>query len=256
MYFDTHVHTSFSSDSKMNIKEAIKKAKRLGLGLITTEHLDYEYPDENLFRVDISSYIQAYSQYRSENYFIGLEMGLSESCYNENVETAENYSKLDYIIGSIHAVEGKDIYAELFAFEKDKKQCYEKYLKTMLSNIKLYDCFHSLGHIDYICRYAPFEDKELYYNDFSDYFDEIFKALLKKDKVLELNTRRLGDKAAFENMVTIYSRYKELGGKYVTVGSDAHTPESIGINFEQAKLLIEKLSLKPVYFLKGKMEYL
>lgn len=256
MYFDTHVHTSFSSDSKMNIKEALKKAKRLGLGLITTEHLDYAYPDENLFRVDISSYIQAYSQYKSENYFIGLEMGLSESCYNENVETAENYSKLDYIIGSIHAVEGKDIYAELFAFEKDKKQCYEKYLKTMLSNIKLYDCFHSLGHIDYICRYAPFEDKEIYYNDFSDYFDEVFKVLLKKGKVLELNTRRLNDTSAFENMVTIYSRYKELGGKYITIGSDAHTPESIGINFEQAKLLVEKLSLKPVYFLKGKMEYM
>lgn len=256
MFFDTHVHTSFSSDSKMNLKEAINKGKSVGYGIYSTDHLDLDYPDENKFHLDVKSYVGEYYPKRKENFYLGLEMGLSEASYNENTEIAENFKKLDYIIGSIHAVNGLDIYAELFAFEKDKKKIYESYLSDMHKNLKLYDCIHSLGHIDYICRYAPFEDKELNYNEYGDYIDSILKTLIHKEMALEINTKRLAQPKAFESLGIICKRYKDLGGKYVTVGSDAHKPEEIGLNFDKAKSIIAENSFKPVIFINGKMQYI
>ena len=43
MYFDSHIHTEFSADSEMKAQDALHEAERQGLGLVFTEHLDYDY---------------------------------------------------------------------------------------------------------------------------------------------------------------------------------------------------------------------
>lgn len=42
--FDTHNHCEFSCDSKMTLQQAADTAAKLGIGIILTEHWDYEYP--------------------------------------------------------------------------------------------------------------------------------------------------------------------------------------------------------------------
>ena len=42
--FDTHNHCEFSCDSKMTLAQAAVTAEKLGIGMILTEHWDYEYP--------------------------------------------------------------------------------------------------------------------------------------------------------------------------------------------------------------------
>ena len=54
-------------------------------------------------------------------------------------------------------------------------------------------------------------------------------------------------------MLELYARYKELGGKYVTIGSDAHNKAQIGRNLDGVKFILEKTSLIPVHFEKRKM---
>ena len=44
MFFDSHMHTKFSSDSKMQIEDVIKQGQALNIGTILTEHMDYNYP--------------------------------------------------------------------------------------------------------------------------------------------------------------------------------------------------------------------
>ena len=41
MLFDSHVHSEASPDSEMNAEKAIASAKKLGLGVIFTEHVDF-----------------------------------------------------------------------------------------------------------------------------------------------------------------------------------------------------------------------
>ncbi len=73
---------------------------------------------------------------------------------------------------------------------------------------------------------------------------------------LEINAKRLDNSLSTKNLIDIYKRYRELGGKYVTIGSDAHIPSSIGLNFKQALQICEYVGLAPIYYKERKAEYI
>ncbi|NFS28237.1 histidinol phosphate phosphatase [Clostridium botulinum] len=255
MIFDSHIHTIFSSDSDMKISDAISRANKLNIGLILTEHLDQDYPDKNLFKLDIPNYFNNYSEYKINNLLLGIELGLTLPSFNIINEKAKNFN-YDFILGSVHAVYNEDIYIDYCKRDDlTKKEFFHNYLEFMLNVINKYDCFDSLAHFDYPCRYTKFENNEIALCDHHEILDEIFKALISKGKVLEINTRRLDTKDTFNNMMDIYSRYKELGGKYITLGSDAHNVNAIATNFKNALSLTEILGLKPIYFKNRKPEF-
>ncbi|MBC2579048.1 histidinol phosphate phosphatase [Clostridium sp. DJ247] len=252
--FDTHLHTKVSTDSKMEIEDAIKASEAKNISLIITEHMDLNYPQKDMFCFDEKLYFDKYLKYRTDKLLLGIEIGMKADCINESRNIAVN-SPFDFVIGSIHLVNNMDIYYTEFYEGKTKKEAYEEYFKCMLDCVEQYDFIDSMGHIDYIARYGKYPDPEIYYEDFSDYIDEILKSLIEKDKCIELNTRRLDDKTVVENLINIYKRYRELGGKDVTIGSDAHGVAAIGSNFDLAREIIDRCNLKAVYFKERKKEY-
>ena len=181
-----------------------------------------------------------------------MEMGLRTDCIEENLRLLENHD-FDYILGSVHLVNGIDIYDESYYTGKSKQEAYIEYFEYMLSCVKQYTFIDSLGHIDYIARYARFDDKEVYYYDYKNFIDEILRTLIHNDIIIEINTKRLKNKEASYNMLQIYKKFKELGGEYVTIGSDAHTPYDIGQNFQIGKEIAEACSLKIVHFKERKI---
>ncbi|SHI82686.1 histidinol-phosphatase (PHP family) [Clostridium cavendishii DSM 21758] len=256
MIFDTHMHTEYSSDSNMKISDVIDKSTKLNLGITLTEHLDLDFEDPTAFRVDIPKYLENYMPLRKSNLLFGVEFGMTEYTLTENKAIFEKHKNdLDFILGSIHAFNHNDIYSYLVKNNTviPKETYYNQYLEAMLSCIKQYDFINSLAHIDYISRYAPYENPEVTYNEFSDRLDAVFKALIDSDKVIEINSARLNETSAINNMLKLYTRYKELGGKYVTIGSDAHNKTQIGRNIDGVKFILEKTNLIPVHFEKRKM---
>lgn len=252
MIFDSHMHSKFSSDSRMNILDAINIAKEKNIGIIITDHMDLDYPIKDEFKFDIPSYFNEYEKYRSDNVKLGIEIGLTENTLIENENISASYD-FDFVLGSIHAVKGLDIYAEYKNEGYNKKDYFKYYLEDMLKCVKIYNNYDSLSHIDYPCRYCSFDNKELLVSEYKDILSEIFSTLLNKDKVLELNTSRLHIPEAKLALKDIYKLYKDLGGKYVTLGSDAHTHLNIYRNFDVALKFINELDLKGVYFSKRKM---
>ncbi len=253
--FDTHIHTKkFSSDAHMEIEDAIKSAEDKNISLIITEHMDLKFPKEGLFYFDAKEYFNHYSKYRKNNLLLGIEIGMKQDCIEESRDVVRS-NPFDYVIGSVHLVDNLDVYYDNYYKGKDKREAYEKYFIAMLNCVKHYDFIDSMGHIDYICRYAKFEDKEIYYKDHCDIIDEILKTLIDNDKCMELNTRRLNDENAVKNLLTIYKRYRALGGKNITIGSDSHNKEAIGSNFNIARDIAESCDLKIVYFKERKKEY-
>ncbi|MBL4932401.1 histidinol-phosphatase HisJ family protein [Clostridium paridis] len=254
MIFDNHMHTIFSSDSKMKIEEVIEESKNKNLAVTLTEHIDLDFPDPALFRCDVPKYIKTYEPYRSEILKLGIEIGLNSSFVSDYTNII-NSNPFDYVIGSVHMVNGKDIYVDFYNPEKSKDELYIEYLVAMEKLVDSFDCFDALGHIDYACRYAPYEDKEIHIELYGEYIDNVLKKLLSKDKLLELNTRMLHEKERYISLYKIFKRYKDLGGKYVTLGSDAHGKSAIGVNFKEANELITSIGLKAVHFSERKLEY-
>lgn len=252
---DSHIHTEFSEDSQMKIQQGIEHSQKIGIGMTITEHLDLKFPAGEDITFDIDKYFNDYEKYKSGKFMLGIEIGMQLICLEENRAIASKYP-FDYIIGSIHVANGEDIFYNKFYEGKTKKESYEQYFKSMIDCLKQYDFIDSLGHIDYISRYANFEDKEIHYHEFNEYIDEVLKNIVNNEKAIEINTRRLNNKEAYKNLVNIYKGYKQNGGKYITIGSDAHNAEDIGKNFMLAKSICEICNLKPVYFKNRKMEYM
>ena len=93
--------------------------------------------------------------------------------------------------------------------------------------------FDIVGHYDYVARYAPYPQASIFYRDFSDIFDAMFKYLAQEGKALEINTKTYKDYHGRtpEMDIAVLRRFRELGGEAVSLGSDSHDAQRTGDNF-------------------------
>lgn len=251
LLFDTHMHTQFSTDSTMLLSDALDRAGQLGIGITLTEHMDLAYPGEPAsFVFDVDDYFSAYGPYRSDEMLLGVEIGMRPDCLEDNRSIAQGY-QFDFVIGSIHVIDDIDIYSADFYNGRTKKAVYGQYFDAMAQCLETYDFIHSLGHIDYIARYARFPDPEVYYHEHSAQIDRVLAAAAAGGKAMEINTRRLDSQERIAAIVPIYKRFAELGGKLVTIGSDAHRAADIGRRLKTAIDIAHACNLTPVYYKNG-----
>ena len=255
MYFDSHIHTEFSADSEMKAQDALRAAERQGLGLVFTEHLDYDYPSAGTeeFIFDPAAYWAVYESLRAKgNLSLGVEMGMMASAREKNVAFLRR-APFDFVLGSIHFLDVKDLYYPETFEGREKREMYHEYLTVMRDEIYAHPFINALAHIDYIARNAPFDNPELSYGAFTDDIDAVLHTLVETDTVIEINTRRLGTPRGIKELAPIYRRYHELGGRYVTIGSDAHVPDGVGRNYDRARELTRAFDLQIVTFRERQM---
>lgn len=238
---DFHVHTTLSHDGKSTISEYIKAAIEKGVDEITlTEHYDiYEGVKSDLKTIDIDNYYKEYLKYKDNPYIrlnFGIEIGLQPDIYDKVKNVVDSYD-FDFIIGSSHITNKKDMSKDASFFDGlSRHDAYMIYFEEVLQNILIYkDEFDVYGHIDYVVRYGGYQEKEINYEEFSDILDKILLALINSGKGIEINTSgvryNLPDMHPNKNII---KRYKELGGKIITIGSDAHNEKDLADNFEMA----------------------
>ena len=252
MIFDSHMHTKFSADSKMLATEAIAKAESLNLGVVFTEHFDYGLElDGKNFTFDSAAYMNEYKNLRGDRVRLGVEVGLRKvaRAANENFIAQADF---DLVIGSIHLVDDLDIYYPEFFEDKDKETAYKKYFQQMAEEFSVAD-FDVAGHIDYICRTAPYDNPEIDYATFHAEIDKVLKIVVERGKVMEINTRRFDNQRAIRELVPVYKKYRALGGRFVTIGSDAHRVDAIGNYFARALDFVREVDLTPVTFRERKL---
>lgn len=247
MLFDSHLHTRFSTDSEMKFADLRATALQENCGIIITEHLDLHYPVLEKFTFSIEDYFAAYMNYRSNRLLLGIEIGLRTDCIEANRHVVSHYP-FDFVLGSIHVINQHDLYYSPYYEGRSKQVAYQDYFQTMVDCVKGNDFIDSLGHIDYIARYAPYPDPEVYYHEFAAAIDAVLVSLAEREVALEINTRRFNNKQVIEHLVPIYRRFHELGGKYVTLGSDAHHPEAVAGHLHDAWELAKACNLQAVYF--------
>lgn len=252
MYKDCHLHTVISHDGKSSVWDYIAAAKEKWVDEITlTEHYDdYEGIETKLHTLDVKAYEAAYQKIRENTDFpvrFGIEIGLRPECATRTKQMASSFP-FDFIIGSSHITAGRDMAYDASFFDgRTRREAYLVYFHEILENIRIYNEFDVYGHLDYVVRYGGYAEKSIAYMEFSDILDEIFRALIRKDKGLEINTSgiRYGLGSVCPNKALL-KRYLELGGKILTLGSDAHRTEDLASNFEDAISLLDSLGVKEI----------
>lgn len=257
--YDIHMHSDFSTDSQTPMEKQILRAKELGLaGICFTDHMDYEFPPDALdepcdgipFEFDVSSYLEKIRLLREKNpdfeLMTGVECGLktTDSVIRKNCALVKNHADdWDLVIGSLHLIHDKDPYYPSFWEGQSPENCIREYFSSMLSCLGAFHDFDTLGHMDYIVRYAP---EGFVYDpaDYQDITDEILKFLIRKDIALEINSSGLSSASGCVNPhPDLLRRYTSLGGSLVTIGADAHVPERIALGFSEVETICQASGL-------------
>lgn len=266
--WDCHMHSSFSADSGTHMEDMILKAVSIGLkGVCFTEHLDPDYPtvpepEQPDFSLDIPAYQNTLNdlkqKYRNTlDIRFGIELGLQPHLGNSFTELVKTYP-FDFVIGSSHIVHGADPYYPEFFNGRRESDCYMEYFESILENLAAFSEMDSYGHLDYIVRYGPSQNREYSYRRYHDILDEILRALISKNVGLELNTGGFHYGLGEPNPCTdIIRRYRELGGEIITVGADAHAPHNIAHSFDKAADILSECGFRYyTVFRERKAEFL
>ena len=269
---DQHTHCNFSTDSDASPESMIIGASEKEIThLCLTDHMDLDYPgttkEEPLFEFNVADYFTALTPlkeaYRDKLYLgIGIELGLRpgrEDLNQQMHKLLSDYS-FDFVLGSVHLLDNDDPYYESYWQNRTAKDILSKYFSDMLTSLKEYDNFDSLGHLDYLIRYIPpyCGEKDYVFREYQEVMDEIFKLLIRKDKALEINTAGLiKGLPCFHPKLETLKRYLELGGTLITIGSDGHSPDKIATKFKETEELLRSCGISGYYVYKKRIpEYI
>lgn len=250
---DYHIHSKYSFDSNQSIEEIILKAISMELDEIClTEHISFDPNDTSYNFFDFNDYeneIQSLSEkyYKRINIKKGLEIG-EYHLYKESFDKYLREHNLDFIIGSVHNLNGKGLRTNIS--ENGVNCTYKTYFKELLKFVQIGD-FDVVGHLDIVQRYA-FKDGGVYnFKDYKDYIYDILKVIISKGKGLEINTSGLSNNLLFPKL-EILNMYKDLKGEILTVGSDAHSTNRVGEKISYTYELLKNTGFKYVFTYKNR----
>jgi histidinol-phosphatase (PHP family) len=234
---DAHLHTNLSPDSDVVIDVYAAAALERGVAeLAITDHVDFE-PGAPAFGyttfADRERVVrQAAERWGPQGVAIrfGVELTYDRSWEADIREHLARHS-YDFTIGSVHDriaspyhpgrvqgwIAGRSL-AEIVAPSFDE---VEGAARSGL--------FDALGHLDVVKRYLhPYIGKETLAAA-PELYEPILRALVESGTALEINTSGLRHPVGETYpSAAIVARFREMGGRAITIGSDAHRAEHFG----------------------------
>jgi histidinol-phosphatase (PHP family) len=223
-------------------------AVRQGLfSLTVTDHCECnEYWKKEYNKAALQSYFEARRAQAAFDGRLHVRAGIELGQPLQDPKAAQDVLSLcnfDFVLASIHNVTGQPDFYDLNYAECDIYALLHRYFAEMLDMVK-WGQFDSLAHMTYPWRYTGGEHNSLHisYEPFRDEIDAVLTELIRRGKCLEVNTsglrQRIGKTLPDR---PILQRYCELGGKRVTLGSDAHRWADVASGIEDGLRLLENL---------------
>jgi histidinol-phosphatase (PHP family) len=238
---DYHVHARFSCDSASAMTAVCEAAIARGMREIAfTDHADFG-PDDPPGYFHPAEYLAAIECCRARygdqlTIRAGVEVG-EPHIFARETESILAVGEFDFVLGSAHYADGDGLQAAWKRpfFEQPLRQAYEAYFRQVVRLAAEGD-FNVLGHLDLVKRDARKFGKA--YDGPEPYADMIraaLRSIVERGKGIEINTSplRQGQPEPCPSL-QVLRWYRELGGKVLTLGSDAHTPSAVGSCFDVA----------------------
>ena len=250
--YDMHIHTKYSSDSDEEFSAYISQAQMMGVkAMCFSEHVDNNPEDHGVGYYDSTVFFEEFNKVKAETKDVELLSGIEFDCPHCYQKELADLSCLPYdcIIGSVHYcnLSPNSFFSDLIKNGVTAEDCFAAYWNELLKCVSV-GGFDVLGHIDIPKRYF----KTLIYDETA--LREILYTMISNDIILEINTSSLR-KGLSDVMPEndILKLYRDEGGKYVTIGSDAHTASELSAGNTTALSLIRSVGLCETVFRKRKM---
>lgn len=264
--FDTHTHSDIS-DGGNSPAEMFNAAAAKGLEfMVLTDHFDIhgQFPAP-LSRFDGAGREESYKNLCGVlsdlppadcRFLKGVEIGQAHH-YKQIAENWLNGHDYDYVIASCHMIRGHRDFYHIDYTENSPEMLTEQYfteLTELCSWGGIDRKFDSLAHLSYPLRYMGENKADL--NNHKAAIDELFKVMVKYDIALEINTAKT-EQFRFCPEFPQVKRYYELGGRLITVGSDAHNTDSIAYGVADGVQMAKKAGFTEcAYYEKRELKFI
>lgn len=229
---DIHTHSIHSFDGNDSCMALCESALQKGATVLAiTDHCDIDGADMNVDELctnqiaDLNECINTLGD--RITILKGIEIG--QGIYRKKeTEYLLNTYDYDFALGSLHNFENMEDFFFLDYKQFDIDELLTRYFSELLELCR-WGAFDSLAHLTYPLRYIVAREKIYVDMDkYSHITDEIFKELIRQNKALEINTSGLfmDLKDTLPN-IELVKRFKALGGKYITLGSDSHYAQRV-----------------------------
>lgn len=243
---DYHMHSAFSDDSQAPMEDMVRRALELGLAEICfTEHVDYGV--KTVLNCDYPSYLAGAARMREKygdriTVRAGIEFGVQAETIPQYQTDAQAFP-FDFILLSNHQVGNKEFWNGEFQQGKTQAEFHAAYYQAIYNVMEGYQDYSVLAHLDMIKRYdpcGPYPDGPIL-----PIVEQILRRAIQDGKGIEVNTSSfrygLHDLTPSTRILELY--YK-LGGRILTIGSDAHAPEHLADHIMEVREVLKKIGFR------------
>ena len=233
---DYHVHTPLCGHARGAPEQYVREAIRKGLGEIGfADHMPMlRIRDEHLTMrpEELPAYVEMVRDLQGSvdelTIRLGIEMDYFPGQMDEIWEAAEPYS-FDYVYGSVHYLDGWGFgdSRDLSSYKGvDHDSMYRRYFELFCMAVES-GGFDIMAHPDLVKKHGATTDLPL-----RRMYETAAEALAQANVAIEVNSSGLR-----QYVVEIYPTLEFLSmcvsrGVAVTLGSDAHSPEQVGMDFD------------------------
>jgi len=235
----------------------VRRALELGLkGLTFTEHYDTHPTEWHLCKYNyekIAATVAGLRKQFGSRIFVGHGI---EICYQpEHMGPILDYldaHQFDLVLLSVHWFAGRALHVREDWGGLNPAQGTRLYLESTLEAARMAGrarrqgrrAFDVLGHLDLVKRYT-----QRYFGTFdirshAAVVEEILRACLESDLVPEVNCSTLRQQLPEPSPADwVVQRYAELGGRAMSLGSDAHRTADIGAGVVEGAAMLKRCGI-------------
>jgi len=253
---DYHIHTKLCGHARGEPEEYVREAIRKGIAEIGfSDHMPFlRMRDERLTMApgELGRYVEIVRDLQGSvdelTIRLGIEMDYFPGEMDEIWQAVEPYD-LDYVYGSVHYIDGWGFgdSRRLSTYEgKDPDDIYTRYFDVFCEAVEV-GGFDVMAHPDVVKKHGIRTSYPV-----ERFYERAADALAAADVAIEINTSGLR-KTALE----LYPSFPFLRvcvdrGVAVTLGSDAHSPEQVGMDFDLALRFLRKAGVGEIATFSGR----
>ena len=256
---DMHVHSDNSPDGKHSPMFICEQAVEKNLRAVAfTDHCEIDSYYENKYNnMTFHSFFECKkAKVAFEGQLLVLTgIEIAQPLFDKKLsdKVISNYP-FDIVLGSIHTPKGFNCTVKEIPYDEIDVYRFMKDYFAELTELCYYDKIDVLAHIT--CPMRRIQGKYAINFDYSKIkkeTDELLKSMIENNKVLEINTsglrQMMGRTMPEESLIR---RYKELGGKNVTIGSDSHSAYDVGAGILEGMVIAKKCGFDKLTFFVGR----
>lgn len=257
---DAHLHTDLSHDSTVPLDEYARLALERGIAeLAITDHVDFA-PDapgygETTFGQRERVVREAAERWADRGVAIRFGVEITwDSRHAGEIRDHLAHHAYDFVIGSVHIYRDSPYAADNVAgwvAGRSIAEIVAPYFDEVAAGARS-GLFDAMGHIDFVKRFLTPHVTPADLAVAQELYEPILAALVESGTALEINTSGLRSPAgeAFPSPAVV-ARFHEMGGRAVTIGSDAHTTASFAWALADGYASAAKAGFESMAFRRG-----